>query len=388
MYTATTALQKLLQLKKKIKGVQGGTSASKTISILMVEIHNAQTRQERGLTSVVSESMPHLKRGALRDFKNIMIEHRYWDDKRWNATDNIYTFETGWQIEFFSADQPDKLRGGRRDRLFGNECNTWPNGLEAFNQLEVRTKESVFLDWNPSSEFWFYTDVLGQRDDVEHIILTYKDNEGLSTEIIQSIEARKNNKAWWQVYGMGQLGEVDTRIFTGWNIIDEVPPEARLDRRGLDFGYTNDPSVIIDVYYHNGGYIWDEQLYRKGMQNKQIADVLLNLPRPSTLVIADSAEPKSIDELKMYGVPVLPTTKGPGSVTQRIQLVQGLPVSVTKRSTNTIREYRNWLWKVDKDGRALNTPEDINNHAMDAGTYAMQSLFPYSSQKVEPLRIY
>lgn len=390
MYSPTTALRKIADLQKKIKGVQGGTSASKTISILMYEIHVAQSRKQRGLTSVVAESMPHLKRGALRDFTNIMQTHRYWNDKCWNSTDKIYTFETGWQMEFFSADQPDKLRGGRRDRLFGNECNTWQNGLEAFNQLEVRTRESVFLDWNPSSEFWFYTDVLGQREDVDHLVLTYLDNEALSPEIVSSIEARKGNKIWWQVYGLGQLGEIETRIFTGWNIIDEVPPDARLERRGLDFGYSNDPTAIIDVYKYNSGYIWDEQLYRKGMQNKQIADFILNLPKPQTLVIADSAEPKSIDEIKQYGLAVLPAVKGPGSVNQRIQLIQGLPISVTKRSTNILKEYRNWLWKTDREGKVLNVPEDIFNHSMDAGGYAMQSLYPHDPEtdNREPLAIY
>jgi phage terminase large subunit len=317
-----------------------------------------------------------------------MQTHGYWKDTAWKESEKIYTFETGWQIEFFSADQPDKLRGGRRDRLFGNEVNTWPNGLEAFNQLEVRTRESVFLDWNPSSEFWFYTDVLSSRDDVDHIILTYKDNEGLPPEIVSSIEMRKGNKAWWQVYGLGQLGEIETRIYTGWTIIDEVPPEARMERRGLDFGYSIDPTSIIDVYKWNTGYIWDEQLYRKGMSNKQIADFLQNLPHPSTLVIADSAEPKSIDEIKGYGVPILPAQKGPGSVNQRIQLVQSLPMFITKRSVNAIREYRNYLWQTDRDGKVLNVPMDMFNHAMDAGGYAMQSLFPHAAESHPDLRIY
>lgn len=388
MFSETTALHKILALKKKIKGVQGGTSASKTISILMLEIDNAQRRNEPGLTSVVSESMPHLRRGALRDFKKIMQLHGYWKDSAWKESEKVYTFETGWQIEFFSADQPDKLRGGRRDRLFGNEVNTWPNGLEAFNQLEVRTKESVFLDWNPSSEFWFYTDVLATRTDVDHIILTYKDNEGLPPEIVASIEMRKANKAWWQVYGLGQLGEIETRIFTGWTIIDDIPPEARLERRGLDFGYSIDPTTIIDIHKWNTGYIWDEQLYRKGMSNKQIADFIQNLPQPSTLVIADSAEPKSIDEIKGYGVAMLPAVKGPGSVNQRIQLVQSLPIFITKRSVNAIREYRNYLWQTDKDGKILNVPMDLFNHAMDAGGYGMQSLFPHATENQSDLRIY
>lgn len=170
-----------------------------------------------------------------------MTAHNYWKAKNWNATDSTYTFETGSKIEFFSVDNPDKLRGARRDRLFMNEANNWP--FDAFEQLEVRTKDYVFLDWNPTNEFWFYTDVKPHRDDIDHIILTYKDNEALPQEIIDAIEKRKVRQSWWQVYGLGQLGEVEGRIYTGWAIIDELPHEARLERYGLDFGYTNDPTA-------------------------------------------------------------------------------------------------------------------------------------------------
>lgn len=354
----------------------------------MTEIDVAQSRKEAGLTSVVAESVPHLKRGAIRDFKNIMVQHGYWREQNWNKSDSIYTFETGWQIEFFSVDQPDKLRGGRRDRLFGNECNTWANGLEAFNQLEVRTKESVFLDWNPSNEFWFYTDVLGTRDDIDHIILTYKDNEALSKEIVQSIEARKGNKMWWQVYGLGQLGEIETQIFKNWSIVDTIPDSARLEARGMDFGYSNDPTTIVDVYKFNDGYILDEQLYRKGLSNKQISDIIQNLPMANTTVVADSAEPKSIDEIAAYGVTIFPAQKGPGSINQGIQLVQGIPISVTKRSTNILKEYRNYIWLEDKDGKVTNKPMPGMDHCMDALRYAISFLNPYDERNESDLAIY
>lgn len=375
MYAPTTALRKLLALKKKIKGVQGGTSASKTISILMIEIDVAQSRNTRGLTSVVSESMPHLKRGALRDFKNIMLDHKYWDDNRWNATDYIYTFETGWQMEFFSADQADKLRGGRRDRLFGNEVNTWANGLEAFNQLEVRTKESVFLDWNPSNEFWFYTDVLGERDDVDHIILTYKDNEALSEEIIKSIEARRRNESWWRVYGLGQLGEVEGIIYKDWKIIDELPHEARLERYGLDFGWFPDMSALVAVYYCNGGYILDELNCQLEWANREIADYIKNLPH-KVMTVADSAEPKSIAEISSFGIPIIGAQKGPDSLRHGIKAVQDLRISVTKRSTNIIKGYRNWMWDTDKDGKIIPGKPLHEPDALAAARYALETLMP------------
>ena len=370
-FTATTATKKILQLKKKIRAVAGGTSASKTISILLYLIHRAQSDEKKTITSVVSESTPHLKRGAIRDFKNIMQAHNYWKDSNWNTSDSTYTFETGSIIEFFGADSGDKLRGARRDRCFINEANNV--SLDAFDQLEVRTKEFIFLDWNPTTEFWFYTDVLHKREDVDFITLTYKDNEALSEEIVDSIESRKNRKGWWQVYGLGQLGEVEGKIYKEWHIIDSIPHEARLERLGLDFGYSNDPTAIIAIYYYNGGYILDEITYQKGLSNKQIADIIKNQER-STLVVADSAEPKSIDEIKKYGINIQPAEKGRDSVVHGIQLVQDQRISVTKRSTNVIREYRNYLWETDKEGKVLNTPEHTYSHSMDAIRYGLVSL--------------
>lgn len=370
MYQATTATQKLLRLRKRLRGVAGGTSAGKTISILQILIDYAQSTKGQ-LISVVSESFPHLKRGAMRDFLSIMQSQHYFNDALWNKTDFIYSFETGSRIEFFSADQPSKVRGPRRDVLFINEANNVP--YETFDQLAVRTSGAIWLDWNPTSEFWFYTEVAPNRDH-DFVTLTYKDNEALAPTIIEDIESHRLNKNWWQVYGLGQLGEVEGKIYTGWQIVDEVPFEARLVRRGLDFGYSNDPTAVLDIYEHNGGYIWDEVLYRKGMSNKQIADHLNQLQ--DTLLIADSAEPKSIDELAMYGVRVLPAQKGQGSVLQGIQYVQAQRISMTKRSVNLIREYRNYLWKTDLDGKIINVPEPGMDHLMDAGRYGTESLKP------------
>jgi phage terminase large subunit len=273
-------------------------------------------------------------------------------------------------MEFFSADNADKLRGGRRDVLFMNEANNMT--LDAFDQLEVRTREFVFLDWNPTNEFWFYTDVVPNREDVDHIIITYKDNEALEQAIIDSIEARKNRKGWYQVYGLGQLGEVEGKIYKDWAIIDQIPHEARLIRHAVDFGYSNDPSAIVSIYKYNGGYIIDEVAYKKAMTNRQIADILVNLE--DGLVIADSAEPKSIDEIASYGVSILPCEKGPGSVNAGIQFVQEQRVSMTKTSYNVIREYRNYLWETDKDGRILNKPEHTYSHSMDAIRYGLNSV--------------
>lgn len=380
LYAQTTATKKIARLSKRIRAVQGGTSASKTISILLVLIAESQTDKVPKLTSVVSESFPHLSRGAMRDFLNIMQTHGYYEEDRWNRTNYIYTFETGSRMEFFSVDSADKTRGPRRDRLFMNECNNI--AMEAFNQLEVRTRECIWLDWNPTNEFWFYTDVLPHRpEDIDHIIITYKDNEALEDAIVQSIESRRHNKNWWLVYGEGQLGEVEGKIYKNWQIIDKIPHEARLERRGLDFGYSNDPSCIVDVYYYNGGYILDEQLYRKGMTNKQLADFLNNLEKPETMVVADSAEPKSIDELRAYGIAAIGANKGPGSVSQGISFIQDQQVSITKRSINGIKEYRNYLWMTDKEGKLMNKPEGGFDHFLDPVRYALESYMHHQEEK-------
>lgn len=378
MYAVTTATQKVANLTSRIRAIQGGTSASKTVSIVLYLIHLAQSDEKPTLTSIVAESFPHLRRGAMRDFLLILKEHGYYKDDLWDRTNSVYTFETGSQIEFFSVDQPEKVRGARRDRLFINECNNV--SFEAFEELEVRTKDFVYLDWNPTNEFWFYEHVREKRNDVEHIVLTYKDNEALSQEIVTSIEQRRNRAGWWKVYGEGQLGEVEGRIFTGWQLVDAVPHEARLERFGLDFGYTNDPTAIVALYYFNGGYIVDEVGFQKGLSNKQIADILLNEKR--ALVIADSAEPKSIDEIRSYGITITGVAKTRGETKSdtfkkwSINVVQEQQISVTKRSTNVIKEYRNYLWATDRDGRVLNEPEHQFSHSMDAVTYAISSLAP------------
>lgn len=370
MYKLTTATKKLMKLRKRIKGIAGGASAGKTISIIQILMDKAQSDKSPTLTSITSESMPHLKRGAMRDFINIMEQHNYFNPARWNKSDFTYTFETGSKIEFFSLDMPHKVRGPRRQRLFINEANNIP--YETFDQLEIRTEDEIWMDWNPTSEYWFYSDILNKRDDVDFVILTYKDNEGLQPTIVESIERRKNNKNWWLVYGLGQLGEVESRIYKGWQIIDEIPFEARLERYGIDFGYSNDPTAIVAVYKYNGGLILDELTYLKGLSNKQIADVLTNTIK--ALTIADSAEPKSIDEIASYGVSIMPAKKGSDSINQGIQYVQDQKISVTKRSTNLLKEYRNYLWLTDKEGKIINEPSPIWNHAMDALRYAINSL--------------
>lgn len=375
MFRATTALRKIRALGRRIRVIQGGSSAGKTIAILLILIDRAQ-REQGKLISVVSETIPHLKRGAIRDFITIMETQGYYDEKRWNRTDFIYTFETGSKIEFFSADTPTKVRGPRRDVLFLNEANNI--SFETYTQLAIRTNEDIYIDFNPVAEFWAHTEL---RDtDHDFIILTYRDNEALSPAIVGEIESRRNNKQFWRVYGEGQIGEVEGLIFRDWAELDEIPHEARIERYGLDFGYTNDPTAIVAIYRHNGGFILDEVCYQKGLSNKQIADLLANEPR--ALIVADSAEPKSIAEIQSYGLQVIPARKGKDSINAGIQLVQSQRISYTKRSINLAKERRNYLWLTDVDGRALNEPTPIWNHCMDAIRYGFESLLDFIPENV------
>lgn len=381
-FVDTTATRRIFTLRKRIRAVSGGTSSSKTISILVWLIDYCQ--QEHGvskLCDVISESFPHLEAGAMRDFENLMKDRHYWNDDLWHGTHHEYTFETGNKLRFTSIDTYGKAHGPRRDVLFINEANNLE--YKIVDQLITRTREIVWLDWNPSEEFWFYTEMLPSRTDIDFVgdggqfpPLTYLDNEGLDDISISEIESHKNNLQWWTVYGLGQLGTIESRIYKNWNIIDGVPHEARLERRGLDFGYSVDPTALIAVYYYNGGYILDEEVYRKGLLNKPIADLINNQPVfPETLVIGDSAEPKSIDELKLYNVNILPAVKGPGSIYTGIGFVQQQKISVTRRSVNLIKEYRNYIWKSDpKTGQMLKDPEEGNDHAMDAIRYALNSI--------------
>jgi phage terminase large subunit len=377
-YQATTAIRKIARLDKRVRVIQGGARAGKSFAILMILIATAQDPKNKGkVISVVSETVPHLKRGVMRDFKNIMTEHNYWKDARWNASDFIYTFETGAILEFFSADSSAKVRGPARNILFINECNNI--NYETYTQLILRTSDYAYLDYNPVAEFWVHTDVI-PRDDAEMIILTYKDNEGLAPAIIEEIESRRANKNFWRVYGLGLIGEAEGKIFTNWQIIDSVPHEARLEVRGGDFGYARDPTAFCDIYYYNGGYIIDELCYRVGFKDPDLAQLLLNQEDPNVLAIVDSADKQKVDLLQTMGVNVLGVEKrgtgGDHFTNAAIGFVQSQKISITKRSVNYIKSYRNFMWATDKDGNILPKYDHYMSDGMMSVVYGMTGFDP------------
>lgn len=368
MLQRTTAINKILALKKRIKIIQGGTSAGKTFGIIPVIIDKCA--KQKGLeVSVVAESIPHLRRGALRDFLKIMKWTNRFQEDRFNKSHLKYEFANGSFIEFFSADDASKLRGARRDILYINECNNVT--FEAYNELSIRTKKSIYLDFNPANEFWVHRE-LKDESDADFIILTYKDNQALDEGIIQQIEKNRLKaktsaywRNWWTVYGEGKVGQLQGAVFTNYKTIDRIPEEARLIGIGLDFGYSADPTAIIAVYKYNEQRILDEMTYQTGLLNSDISKIL---PK-DVPVYADSAEPKSIRDIQLYGITIKGVTKGKDSVNYGIDVMQRQDYLVTSQSTNLIKELRSYCWDKDKTGKQLNKPVDNFNHALDAVRY-------------------
>ncbi len=379
MFQRTTAQTKIAKLRKRLRIVQGGTSSSKTFSIIPLLITHAMQNPYTEI-SIVSESIPHLKRGAVKDFVNIMVMTGNFRDVQFNKSDLKYKFLNGSFIEFFSADQPDKLRGARRHVLFVNECNNID--FESFNQLAIRTRDFIYLDYNPTQEFWAHTELINDPDS-DFVILTYKDNEALDAAIVKEIEKAKEKaktskywENWWRVYGLGQVGSLDGVIFSNWSTIDQVPANAKLIGYGMDFGFTNDPTTLVGVYQYDDSLIVDEKIYRQGMLNSDIIREMSRLGiNKSDKIYADSAEPKSIEEIYRSGFNIKPVLKGADSIKFGIQILQEHKLFVTKESTNLIKELRSYTWDKDKTGKSLNTPIDDYNHAIDALRYlAMMEL--------------
>lgn len=381
-FQTTTAQSKIARLRKRIRIVQGGTSSSKTFSIIPLLISYA-IENPMSEISVVSESIPHLKRGAIKDFQKIMILCDLYKDSQMNKSDLKYRFKNGSYIEFFSVDQPDKLRGARRDILFVNECNNID--FESYQQLSVRTKKFIYLDYNPTNEFWVHTELMNDKD-TDFVVLTYKDNEALDKAIVKEIEKAKEKAKtssywdnWWKVYGLGQLGSLEGVIFNNWQIIDNIPAEATLLGFGLDFGFSNDPSSLIAVFQYNDKIICDERIYATGLLN---SDIIRLMNHDKRLPIwADSAEPKSIEEIRRAGFNIKSVEKGKDSIVYGISVLQDKDILVTKPSINLIKELRSYSWDTDKAGKKLNKPIDDFNHAIDALRYFAMMHFKNSNRR-------
>lgn len=346
---------------------KGGTRSGKTWSLLQL-CATLATHCDGILISVVGETLPFLKRGVIRDFHSMM--GGAWNADKWNATDLVYSFDNGSQIEFFSADNEGKVHGSARDVLFINECYfvDW----EIYRQLEVRTRALIFLDYNPRSRFWVDDNILG-KPDVALIHSTYKDNPFLTDRQRQAIEAYKDDENWWRVYGLGEMGSVEGLIYTRWATVPEMPSTFKREFYCIDFGFTNDPTSILRVRL-SGGELWVEELaYRTAMLNGDIVNVLQqNHVQRNAQIVCDSAEKKSIAEINnIGGFRAVACVKGNGSVVSGITMVQAYKINVTKNSLGVIDELRNYSWKRDANGNYINIPIDRYNHSLDALRYGV-----------------
>jgi phage terminase large subunit len=383
-FVHTTAIKKIRRVSKRIKIIQGGSSSGKTYGILPILIDKA-TKTPNLAISVVAESLPHLRRGALRDFVNIMkMTGRFFRD-HFNATNSIYTFANGSYIEFFSADNDSKLRGARRNILYINECNNIT--FDAYNQLAMRTDMDIYLDYNPTHQFWCDIEV-EPLNDSEKIILNYKDNEALSQTVIDFLESKiplasKSSywKNWVDVYVYGKTGKLEGVVFDNWSTIKEIPKEAKLLGYGMDFGFKNDPTALVAVYKWNGKIILKELIYETGLLNSDIHDKFTKLVDKSMLIWADSSEPKSIAELQRYGWAIYGATKGTDSIIHGISLMQEYELLITEDSLNIIKEFTVYSWLKDKaTGKSTNKPEDKNNHGIDGVRYFFSKELRYSAE--------
>ena len=355
---------------------RGGTRSTKTYSALQFLVFLAVGLTRKLVISVVSETLPHLKKGAIRDFERILqdegiIGGSLRDDARWNATDCFFTFASGTIIEFFSADAPGKVHGPSRDILFINEGQNirW----ETANQLMIRTREFVIVDYNPTHEFWAHTE-LAPDPRFKQIVSTYKDNRFLTQAQIEDIEKGKKNANWWRVYGLGLTGQLEGVIYQ-FEQIDRMPDSPGLVRiGGLDYGFTNSKTAGVDILadVRRKKLYLDEMFYGSGMHNFDIIASLNahGFPKKGPRLYADCAEPKANSEIKLAGFNVWPSDKGK-EITFQISFIQGWEIYVTKTSTNIIHEFRNYLWDTDRDGNRLNHPIKDYDHAMDAFRYGV-----------------
>jgi phage terminase large subunit len=352
----------------KIVVNQGGSRSGKTYSILQLLIFVKAFEVTDQVISIVRKTLPALRATAMRDFFDILKEHDLYDERNHNKTENTYKLNDNL-FEFMSLDQPQKKRGAKRAFLFINEANELT--LEDWIQLSIRTERQIFIDYNPSmDEHWIF-DVVIPRPDCTFIKSTYLDNiQFLPVEVVREIENLKIvDENYWRIYGLGEIGQIKGLVFTNWDVVDEFPNECKWVSYGMDFGFTNDPTVIVKVGMFGGEIFADELLYSRGMTHKDIIQAMegLKIGRGDD-VIADN-QPQSIYEIRQGGFNIRPAYKGPESVMTGIDILKRFRIKFTKHSLNLIRELKNYKWKEDAAGNTVNQPVDKFNHGVDALRY-------------------
>lgn len=346
---------------------QGGSSSGKTYSILQVLFTKAV--EECNVITVVGQDIPNLKAGALRDaldiYNNSPCLQSYITS--YHITDRIFTFDNGSIMEFKSFKNAQDAKSGKRDYCFINEGNGI--SYEVYFELEIRTKKQTFIDYNPNSEFWVHEKVIGQPN-TKLIISDHRHNPFVPQKIRDKLEAlRFKDLELFKVYGRGLTGKIEGLIFRNFNIVNEIPKDATLIANGGDFGFTNDPTAMLEVYKQDGELWINELIYETGLTNPMIADKIKELSKQGQETIFDSAEPKSIQELTNQGIRVFPAKKGADSIKTSIDILKRYKLNITITSVNLRKEISSYKWAVDKEGKSTNEPVDYNNHLIDALRY-------------------
>lgn len=371
-FLSTINYQRLEEAKKQgctTVSLQGSSRSGKTYNVVMwlcIQcFNNAETT-----VSIIRAGMPSIKRTVYRDFKDVMLSLGWWNDKSMNKTEYVYTFPNGSWIEFFSTDNEQKVRGSKRKILFVNEANEL--SFIEWQQLQMRTTEFSILDYNPSFSEEHWINQVNEEKSTYWFISTYKDNPFLEQKVIDEIESLKwKNPSLWRIYGLGQRAIVEGLIFENVVVSDYIPVEARRRKwYGIDLGYTNDPTAIVMVcVYGNDMYI-DEVCYQTKMLSNDIINACKDV-RDAPEFICESADPRLIDEIYNAGVDIKAVQKFPGSIKAGIMKMQQYRIHITSRSTNIRKEFNNYTWRQDKEGKWLNEPIDCYNHAIDACRYVV-----------------
>ena len=370
MIQRTTSLLKIAELKKRIRVIRGGQGAGKTISILILLINHASSQSNKEIL-ILSAELTKMRLTVIKDFVKLMRLIGIYDENRFLAG-TLYRFPNGSFIKFIGLDKSDVGKGLRSDVAYFNEVNKID--FESYRQVASRAGQ-VYADYNPDSEFYIDTDVI-KRDDCDFLQLTFKDNELLSenerNEILmyQTNGYNENgtikNEYWanlWNVYGLGNIGNLQGVVFNNWAKCDEIPKDAEFIAYGIDWGFTSDPTTLTAVYRYDSNLYLDELIYETGLTNSDIIKKLTELGvQRNQMIVADSAEPKSIEDLRRAGFRIEGAKKGPDSIRNSIDTLQQQKIFITAKSTNFIKEAYNYRWATDSTGKNINVPEDKNNH--------------------------
>lgn len=371
----TYVFEKLLAafVDPRIRGIasKGGTRSSKTWSTLQL-LHLLCVNSEKPLViSCVAATLPMVKRGMQRDFKQMLLAENEWVEDSFNKSEGTYTYPNGCMIEFFGVDNASKVHGSARDILFVNEAQSIPR--EIFRQLDIRTRKKVIIDFNPVRKFWGETEFVGDRYITIHS--TYKDNPYLSEEQVSAIEKNMNDANWWRVYGEGETGGVEGNVYPEYEVIEDMPETFTGRCLGLDFGFVNDPTAIVDIRFQGWDLYVDLLCYETGLLNANIAEYLTVNGINRVVTVCDNAEQKSIVELQQKRVKAMPCIKGRGSVAGGIAQVKQFKLHITKRSVKLLDELDNYKWiKDESTDTYTNEPIDAWNHALDALRYGVDYL--------------